>query len=273
MRRSGVVADAAEVGAHSHVCFAFREPAELRAAAREFARTGMASGERVLLIAPPGEYHRWRSDEWFAEVLAGGQADLLQAETVYPRTLADPYAQVEYYSQETERALAAGYTGLRVAADATTLVGDPVALDGFARYEHLADVYMAAHPLSGLCAYARDVVPDTDLAQVASLHPTVTPQSSPFRLYAVGAGLAFAGELDHDAVALLEAALDRIRPDDGELVVDMTGLGFAHHGAVRSLERWAAGSGRRVLLRGARPLLRRLVELMELEAVRVEVAA
>lgn len=58
-----------------------------------------------------------------------------------PAEQVDPVAQVRAYAQATQQALADGYTGPRVAADVTSLVGTAPARAAFARYEHLIDVH------------------------------------------------------------------------------------------------------------------------------------
>ena len=55
----------------------------------------------------------------------------------------DPERSLAARVEEIERALAAGFTGLRVVADATAVVGRPEQVDAFARYEYLLDQAMA----------------------------------------------------------------------------------------------------------------------------------
>jgi hypothetical protein len=194
---SGVVQDARGLGAHDHACWAFDNPAQFESRAREFLTEGLAGGYRVWLVTPqePLGVREWPG---FALALDSGAARVLAVNEHYADGVVDPVAQVAAYAAATDEALAAGYTGLRVAADATSLVRTPAALDEFARYEHLIDRYMLSRPFSALCAYDRAALGGDVVEQVAAMHPVANAGASLFRLYAgSGAGTAatVAGEL------------------------------------------------------------------------------
>jgi hypothetical protein len=56
----------------------------------------------------------------------------------------DPERSLAARVDDIEHALAAGFTGLRIVADATAVVARPEQADAFARYEYLLDRAMAA---------------------------------------------------------------------------------------------------------------------------------
>jgi hypothetical protein len=173
-------------------------------------------------------------------------------------------------------AVAAGYRGLRVAADVTALVRTPRQLEAFARYEYRIDRYMRDHPFSALCAYDRAALGDAVIAQVACLHAE-SNAAVPFRLHACPPAdgcAALSGELDLSADELLTATLRRadLSPTGDEVVLQAAGLRFADHRSLVRLNEYADGHGTTVVLRGANPATRRLAALLDLPLLRVEAA-
>ena len=78
----------------------------------------------------------------------------------------------------TEAALAAGYTGLRVVVDATSLaatVGQRVA---YAHYEYLLDRQSSALPLATICAYDLDQLGGAAAAEMESSRTRKLSRSS-----------------------------------------------------------------------------------------------
>lgn len=246
-----------------HVCLAYAEPAAFEDAARDFLAEGVAAGERVWYLAPtPPRGWRFRPE-------------LVRIGDHYPEDgVIDPAAGVSAYAAATERALADGYCGLRVAAEATSLVGTPAQLDAFARYEHLVDRYMRGAPFSALCGYDRVALGDEAVDELACLHPLST---APFRLSAGLPGQAdviLSGELDWANRDLFVRALARAepRPASAELVIDAGRLTFVDHNCLVDLDQYAHSHGMTAVLRTRTPVPARLVALMGLTALRVESA-
>jgi anti-anti-sigma regulatory factor len=275
---SGAVVTAVGFGPHDHLCWAYDDPAEFRASAIEFVTEGLASGYRVCYVA---------DGESVGAELAGleGIQDAIHRGAVQIDSLAERYAagdvidperQVEAYALATQSALAAGFAGLRVVADATRLVGSAEQLDAFARYESLVDRYMAGNPFSALCAYSRAELGDEAIAQLACLHPNANSGATPFHLHAsrdAEAGeLELSGELDMTSHEMFPLALRRMdpRPTDGELVIDVTGLDFLDHNSLLAISELAGRSQATVVLRTSGPMPARLIEILDLRNVRVE---
>ncbi|MCW3839061.1 MEDS domain-containing protein [Micromonospora yasonensis] len=264
--------------AYGHVCLAYDDPAGLDAWAVGYLAAGLAAGERVALIAPgaPDELAR-RLDRLPGRdaALRQGALRLLSVAQMYRSGgVVDPQAQVRVYDAATEEALAAGYTGLRVVAEATTLVRTAAQRDTFARYEHLMDHYIRRRPLSVTCAYDRRELGGPAIAELACLHPETNAEVL-FRLHAATGEtvVALGGELDPSNDRLFAAALDRADPRgvDGRLLVDATGLRFVDHRNLLHLRDHARRHGADVVLRTSRSAVGRLVELLDLPEVRVEV--
>ncbi|SBT37438.1 MEDS domain-containing protein [Micromonospora auratinigra] len=263
---------------YGHVCLTYRDAATFDAFAVSHLAAGLAAGERVALIAPgtPDELAR-RLDRLTGrdDALRRGALRLVSVDDMYRAgTVVGPEAQVRAYAAATEEALAAGWTGLRVVAEATSLVRTPAQRDAFARYEHLIDRYMRHRPMSAVCAYQRGELSDAEIAELACLHPE-TDADVLFRLHATGdeAVVALGGELDPSNHRLFAAALDRAdpRPVDGRLVLDATGLRFIDHRSLLHLRDHARRYGATAVLRASGSAPARLVELLDLTDVQVEV--
>ena len=263
---------------HSHQCWVFDDHADFRAAAVEFLADGLARGLRVRYVAA-GDEETLRAElaplKRLEEARRPGAVEVLPVSGDYSggERWVDARTQVKVYAADTRTAVADGFTGLRVAADATMLVRTPTQLDAFARYEHQIDRYITLAPFSALCGYWRSELGDDAVAQLACLHPGGSAEQAPFRMHATpDADLALSGELDLTTVDLFATAVDRAGLDDrgSEIVVDATGLDFADHRNLLVLQRMADRHGRSVVLRTARHWPARLVAAVGLTRVRVE---
>jgi anti-anti-sigma regulatory factor len=277
VRTSGVIEDARGLGPHDHVCWAYDDPDDLQSRVHEFLAEGLERDQRVWYVAA-GNIDTLMSDlrdlPGLDKALRCGAAQVASLDDVYPvDTVVEPAAQVQSYAVATEAALAAGFTGLRVAVEATPLVCSPRQLDTFALYEHLIDRYMTSQPFAAMCAYHRGELGETTIAQLACLHPHVNPGSAQFRLHAARhTAASLHGELDAATVELFSLTLDRmnLRSTGGELVIDATGLTFIDHRNLLALAEYVRRAGERAVLRTAWTGATRLIELLDLEDVRVE---
>lgn len=280
MRTAGVLDAVRGLGLHDHVCWPYDDPAEFRTQAVGFLSDGLALGQRAWYVAEPDtDELRGHLDglPGVAEALDRGALQLCSIGTTYRSgQVVVPADQVAAYAAATDQALADGYTGLRVAAEATPMVRTDEALEAFCRYEHLVDRYMAARPFAAMCAYDRQELSGEAIGDLASMHPASGPDAAPFRLYATSESeVALAGELDLESREHFPAALRRaeLHPVGGELVLDASGLDFIDHRALFALSREGLRTGCEVVLRTAPPSAARLVELLEVPGVRVEAAS
>ncbi|MEV4639730.1 MEDS domain-containing protein [Actinoplanes sp. NPDC049548] len=245
---------------YGHVCLAYDDPVAFETAARDFLAEGAAAGERIWYIAPEAP----RGWDFRPELIRLGDH--------YPEgSVIDPEQGLEAYAAATRRALADGYSGLRVAAEATPLVRTPAQLDAFARYEHLVDRYMRTHPFSALCAFDRTEL-GAAVDELACLHPE---SDAPFRLFAPPPALGdagLAGDLDEATRGLFARALDRaeLRPAAGDLVIDGEELAFIDHNSLLDLDEYARRHGVTAVLRTRLWSPGHLADLLELTALRVE---
>jgi hypothetical protein len=272
-----VVDDVRGLGLHDHVCWAYDEQAELRDRSLEFLADGLALGERVCYVASGPAQALLDDVRSLADadgLLRPGALRVAPLEDTYGRhSVVDPGEQVAAYAAATEEALADGFTGFRIVAEATALVRTGEQRCVFARYEHLVDRYMSAHPFSALCAYDRQVLGADAIEEIACLHPTVRAGTGHFRLHASDrAAAALAGEIDVTAHELLPAALERCgpQPSGARLVFDASGLRFIDHRALFALRDYAARFGAVAVLHTHGPVPRRLVDILGIEGVEVE---
>ncbi|PRX45212.1 DcmR-like sensory protein [Prauserella shujinwangii] len=267
---------------HDHVCWVYEDIADVRKRIVDFLADGLALGQRVCYVtesaAPPGELPRLLDG-------LGGVDDALREGALQIQSLAHRYTgftgvgpadQVAAYAAATREALAAGYTGFRVAAEATGLVREPEQRASFARYEHLVDRYMTREPFAALCAYDRRVLGPEATAQIACMHPMSSPDAAPFRLHAVrDAAFAVDGELDRAGQALFAGALAGADPEPagGELLVDATGLHFIDHRSLLQLAELAERRRATLTLRTALRSVPRLIDILGLTSIRAELTS
>ncbi|GAA3296541.1 MEDS domain-containing protein [Dactylosporangium vinaceum] len=240
MRQTGLIDTVDGLGRQDHVCWVFDSPDEYRPAAERFLAEALAGGQRVLFVGGADQVAQVSGAAWFAAGLAAGAAHVHGIGFYADAGLFDPLAQVRAYAQATEAALADGYTGLRVAVDATPLVETDAGRDAFARYEHLADAYMTSHPMSAMCAFDRSRLGAGAVAELACMHPLARAAATPVRLFASaepGLTAVLEGEVDLASYPLLRTALDRIplRPVDGVVTLDARRLAFIDHRSLLSL--------------------------------------
>ncbi|MGN6255186.1 MAG: MEDS domain-containing protein [Solirubrobacterales bacterium] len=176
-------------------------------------------------------------------------------------------AQLAAYAAATDAALADGYTGLRVAAQVTDLVDDPRAWEAHVRWESVADRFMSVRPLSALCGYRRDALPDHLLCDLAAVHPAanVAAGAPPFHLFGEEGELALCGEVDCFSAAALDRVLEAALARD-PVSLDLGELDFIDHCGLETLvahTRRLAESG--CAVHDAPPVVDRLCELLELK--------
>jgi hypothetical protein len=254
-----------------HLCWAYDDLADFRACAVEFLGAGAAAGELTWYVGAT-------TTSQIAAVLGdtGRFVDVIEAYA--SGSVVDPAAQVAAYTTATEAALAAGYSGLRVAAEVSGLVGSPAQLDAFARYEFAIGRYMLTAPMRAVCGYDRGALGDTAIAEAACLHPRSSAGATPFHLHPADPesdDVFLDGELDAATEDLFTAALHRTGPvrTGRPIVVHADGLRFADHRSLLILERFAERHGTTAVLRTPHTGTQRLADLLGLRHVRIEAGA
>jgi hypothetical protein len=118
--------------------------------------------------------------------------------------------------------------------------------------------------VTGICYFDRDLLSDQRQTDLASVHPVCSANGvePPFCLFAAGEAISATGTLDLSSAVQFRRLL-HTTPDDGPLVVELSGASFVDHRALLELNALASPA-RPVRIRGARPILRKLLSLLEI---------
>jgi anti-anti-sigma regulatory factor len=276
VRSSGTVDTSGGFGLSDHLCWAYDDRAELRDAAHHFLADGLALGQRIRYVGAATVEVLRGELEGFTDIdalIGSGAAEVVSLSDMYWSTAIGPAEQVAAYADATSEAVAAGYTGLRVVADATELVLDPAGRDDFIRYEHLIDRSMAdGLAFAAMCAYDVERVGEV-IGELECVHPVVNRSSLPFRVIAAGpAQLSIHGEVDAMYDAEFDTALRRVLYElPGTLVeVDCSALRFIDHRGLHTLDRAAHAAAVELHLASAPVVASRVVQVFDLDALRID---
>lgn len=269
MDRSSSWAPSREPTVADHACWSYSTDAERAAIAVKWLAGGMRIGQRGLyvgeapvdvliaeLAALPG----------VAAALESGALIVQSSTDLYDlSTPIDPQHQLAIYDAGVRAALAAGYRGVRVAADVTPLVLDPSRHESHVRWEQYADRYITEHPMAPMCMYDTRRVAGLDA--IACVHPLQGPDAPIFGLYAVGPrAAALCGEVDALQGPMFAEVLAGMPDTDAALHLDR--LGFADADAVwrlHELARQRRAAGNPLSLVGAPTALRRTWQALDFE--------
>ena len=253
-----------------HLSWLFSSDDELIEAATTYLADGLDRGERLLYVADRPTDDALLGDLAglgdVGRLVADGTLSVQRSRALYaPGEVLDGPRQVATYRRMTEDALAAGFTGFRVAADATALVTDPDWRRDFLAYELAVDRYIASSAMVALCAYDERIL-GTDALDLACVHPGrhVREEADPgFHVCAAEVGFTLAGELDHANRDLFRRAVDAAVRSGGRagLAVDVGSLAFVDAAALAVLAREAEVVGP-IRLHNADARIGRLVDLL-----------
>ena len=132
--------------------------------ATTFLAQGAARGERQMFLADNPVVEQWPKD-----LVDRGELVIASVTEIYgPDRMVAAASQRETFATALAEALSAGYTGIRVAADNSSLVDTPERL--WLAWEEVADRFMAENPVTGLCAFDRTRVGSATLSEVMGTH-------------------------------------------------------------------------------------------------------
>ena len=160
----GPLAPLSSVG--RHLSWVFDGPAPFHSRVSRFLADGRARGQRLIFVADNP-----RPGQWPTELLESGALKIASTTEVYGGdAVVDATAQRSIFAAELADALELGYTGIRVAADNTSLAVPGERLDAWLQWEQIADEFMSANPVVGLCAFDQQRIDPHALASVQQLH-------------------------------------------------------------------------------------------------------
>jgi PAS domain S-box-containing protein len=160
-----------------HLCLIYESRAEQLAIAAAFTKAGLERGERCLYIADEG------SPDEIVAALAAAQIDvarerqrgallLLTTKDTYLREPTfDARATIALYRSLVNEAVAAGYSGVRGAAEMTWALRPEIGCERLIEYEALLNYFFAEARAIGLCQYHRSRFPPAVLHGILRTHP------------------------------------------------------------------------------------------------------
>lgn len=270
VRHHSIATSGAGLGLGDHLCWPFDGYDDFRREALTFLAEGAQLGQRLLYTADQPHHELLRD---VLDGLPGAEALLASGGLAVESLLytydlsevADPGAQAAAYVARTGDAVAAGYTGLRAAADVTLLVTDPDARDTFVRYEHLIDRAMLDMPFTAICGYDRSRLTPGAADEIASVHPHRRAGSSTFALFNGDDGLLLTGDVDAAVDPTFGTSVARVLETvDGDVIdVDCSELDFLDSCGLQVLDHAAAAARVVVRLEHPPPSSERLIELLD----------
>lgn len=149
-----------------HFSWVFKGEEQFEGGATSFLAEGAARGERLMIVSDDPSPDLW------PERLVEQRALMISSTTeVYGASrVVDAAVQRETFASALAEALSEGYSGIRVAADNTSLTSDPERLEAWMRWEEVADRFMAENPVTGMCGFDRQRATSGTLHRLSSLH-------------------------------------------------------------------------------------------------------
>lgn len=257
-----------------HLCWAYPDQDSFEQVLVPYVQDGLARGQRVACFLPAAVLDQIRGRleaiPGIAEAVARDALQFGSSEAAYlPGGVFDPDLRLAAYEAMVELAIAEGFEALRVVGEATTVVNDPVAREGWPGYELRADLMAARLPFIAMCAYHLRSCDPGVLALLHGVHAGAFGTADlevPFHLFGDASGvLSLDGEVDFCSSEAIERITKDAARDVKAPVVDLSALRFIDASGMRGLVngmRAIAGDGARVRLLGAGPAFRRMWELL-----------
>jgi hypothetical protein len=270
VREHGRLSSARHIGANDHACWAFQEISAFHRAAGEFLSEGLALGQRLIYFGEGSAEELCAALAPLGDVeglIASDSLALLSPDRPYDEAVPiDPESRLARVRAATERALADGYTGLRIAVDGTGLLASGRSFDAHLRWESTIDRYMSAHPLAALCGYDSSALPAHQAGQLCAIHPACNEAGarSSFRIFFENPSTVV---VDGDVDAFMADAFERVLrhplSHEGLVALDLAKLGFIDHHGLKALAGRVAAD--HVTVRNMPASARRLCDLLEIE--------
>jgi anti-anti-sigma factor len=235
----------------SHVCWVVNEDAWYGELAAACLADGHAVGQKTVVFGP-------QDSAALAELRAAAELAVDPHVAFHDGRSLEPETMFTAFREQTERARAEGYTGLRGVADMDWLLPARPTTDAIIAFELLLDRVVGELDATVVCAYRRSSFDGGALAGALCVHPlrAGADDEPQFSLVAgPGRSWRLAGEVD---LAVAEAFAAALRATAHEpCVVDVTELDFIDVAGLRTIAETARASEVRVLLRGAGEAIRR----------------
>ena len=160
-----------------HLCCIYETEEEYRGVLIPYVRQGLERGEKVLHIvddhAPDALLTYLRKDGMDLDRCRKlGQLSILTVHETYLRDgLFDPDRMIALLRNETERALADGFSALRASGEMTWALREAPGSDRLIEYEAKLNTFFPGSKCLGLCQYPRHRFPPSVLLNILRTHP------------------------------------------------------------------------------------------------------
>jgi hypothetical protein len=168
-----------EMNPGDHYCGIYRTDEDQRAIIVDFVRDGVARGEKMIYIVNVQSAEQLRATLAAADIAVDalvdkGQLVILTAKEAYLKHCEfDPEKMIGLLREETEQALAEGYTALRVTGEMTwALAGEPGS-ERLVEYEALLNHFFPNKKCYAICQYDRRRFDSEMLLDILHTHPKV----------------------------------------------------------------------------------------------------
>lgn len=214
MRRRTSVESAASLRPHDHTVWFGGGQADLYAMASEAFAEGLRRNEKLMFVADEPDASRLRGID-VESLLESGQLEMADVGDVYGGNDFSASAQLATFQHVLAESLAAGYSGIRVVADNTSLTqGDDASFERWLAWEQLTDHFQAESAVTGICFFDRGALSPQRISDLAALHPVqaqANAATSPFAVFADRDSVMLVGSVgagDREPLRRLLATVD-----------------------------------------------------------------
>src|SRR5256714_2490526 len=238
LRRQLRLREGAAVQPDDHVVWMGRGSDDLYSLATTALAEGARRNEKLMFVADDPDLGRLQGIGGLDELLSGGQLEVQPVEAVYGGSGAFSHtAQLATFEAVLADALAAGYTGIRVVAENTSLAtGDDAGFRRWLRWEQVTDRFQSTSNVTGICYFDGRKLSSDRRADLGAVHPvrSVSVPPAPFSFVVDGNAVLVTGTLDFWSEDQFQRLL-RTAPDDAPLTLDLSHVEFVDHRALLAL--------------------------------------
>lgn len=245
-----------------HLCWIVDDESDYTGIARSILSGGDRAGEKLFAFGPAGS-NVLTSLQPYVAVAADPRVAFLDGGPF------DAERMFDVFRDQTERARAEGFTGLRLVADMDWLLPLGLTPESIAAFEGRLDQVVDDLGATVVCAYRQRSFGTDAIVGASCVHPAgLGAPEPPFRFVAGDRGAwRLSGEVDLHAGRAFAGVISAAALGGQECVVDVSGLEFIDVDGVRAIARASLESDGRIVLRGAPTVLRRCWEVAGFDLV------
>ena len=167
------------IGLHQHLCVIYESEEEQSAAALAFLKAGLERGEKCLYVADEFTVettlrHAHSLGLNIDDALKNGAFEVLgKRERYVMNGIFDPDSMISSIAFSTDRATAAGYSGLRVLSEMSWALGANLINEYLVEFESKLNTFLASKPATVVCQYNRRLFRPEIILGVLRTHPFV----------------------------------------------------------------------------------------------------